>query len=96
MSWAPFNSVINSNDVMSEIREKELYIDKPEYTEEQLEELEFKIMESYTSKNTITIDYYQNNKSISIQGTINKIDPIYKRIYINNQYLYFYNIINIK
>ena len=96
MSWAPFNSVINSNDVMNDIREKELYITKPEYTEEQLEEIEYKIIESYTSQNMITIDYFQNNRSISIKGIISKIDPIYKRIYINNKYLYFYNIINIK
>ena len=55
MSWAPFNSVINSNDIMSDIKEKESYIDKPNYTEEQLEDLEFKIVNAYTSKDIIDL-----------------------------------------
>ena len=96
MSWAPFNSVINNHDIINDIKEKESYISKPNYTDEQLEELERIIIESYTSNNVITVDYYSNNKSISIKGTINKIDPVYKRIRINDKYLYFYNIINIK
>ena len=96
MSWAPFNSVINNYDIINDVKNRETFINKPNYTEEQLEELESKILESYTSQNTITVEYYQNNKSIPIVGIISKIDPVYKRIYINNKYLYFYNIINIK
>jgi len=96
MSWAPFNSIINNHDIMDDIKEKETYIIKPNYTEEQLEAIETKILESYTSQKNITIDYYSNNKIIPIKGIISKIDPIYKRIYISNKYLYFNNIIDIK
>ena len=96
MSWAPFNSVINNYDIIKDVKNQETYINKPNYTEEQLEEIESKILESYTSQNTVTIEYYLNNKSVPFKGTINKIDPIYKRIYINNKYLYFNNIISIK
>jgi hypothetical protein len=96
MSWAPFNSVINNHDIMSDIKDKESYINKPEYTEEQLEELEFKVINAYTSKDQINIYYYQNHKSICIKGVINKIDSVYKRIYINNISINFFDIIRIK
>jgi hypothetical protein len=96
MSWAPFNSVINNHDIMSDIKEKETYINKPEYTEEQLEELEFKIINAYTSKDQINIYYYHNHKSICVVGIINKIDSTYKRIRINNTYINFFDIIKIK
>jgi hypothetical protein len=96
MSWAPFNSVINNHDIYSDIKDKESYINKPCYNEEQLQELEFKIMNAYTSKDKINIYYYHNHKSICITGSILKIDPIYKRININNTYINFFDIINIK
>ena len=96
MSWAPFNSVINSNDIYAEIKDKETYINKPNYTQEQLEELEYKIMNAYTSKDSINLYYYHNHKSICITGVINKIDTIYKRININKTYINFFDIINIK
>ena len=95
MSWAPFNSVINNHDIYNDIKDKESYIEKPNYTEEQLEELEFKIKNAYTSHDIIKIYYYHNHKSICIDGIINKIDPIYKRININNTYINFYDIISI-
>ena len=96
MSWAPFNSVINNHDVIDDIKNKESYINKPDYTEEQLEELEFKIKNAYTSQDMISINYYHNHKSICINGTISKIDPVFKRININNTYINFFDIINIK
>ena len=96
MSWAPFNSVINNHDIMSDIKDKENNITKPNYTEEQLEELEFKIINAYTSQDQIYINYYHNHKNISINGIISKIDPIYKRIYINDKYINFFDIITIK
>ena len=40
MSWAPFNSVINNHDIMNDIKEKESYINRPLYTDEQFEENE--------------------------------------------------------
>ena len=96
MSWAPFNSVINNHDIMNDIKQKESYINKPNYTEEQLEELEFKIINAYTTQDIIYLNYYHNHKNIPIKGIISKIDPIYKRIYINDQYINFFDIITIK
>lgn len=96
MSWAPFNSVINNHDIIDDIKDKESYINKPDYSEEQLEELEFKIKNAYTSQDIINIYYYHNHRSICVNGIISKIDPVFKRININNTYINFFDIINIK
>ena len=95
MSWAPFNSIINNHDIMYNIKEQETYINRPAYIEEQLEELELKIMNAYTYQDTITINYYHDHKSLSITGNINKIDAIYKRIKINNINISFFDIISV-
>ena len=96
MSWAPFNSVINNHDITNEILDKNKCIKKPEYCEEQLEELESKILNAYNSKSNICIHFYQNYKSNTIEGIITKIDSIHKNIILNNKTsIYFFNILAI-
>ena len=97
MSWAPFNSVINNHDITDEIIDRGNYIKKPEYTEEQLEELEYKIINAYNSQSNISIYFYKNYKNNIINGIITNIDSIHKNIIINNkESIYFYNILDIK
>jgi len=96
MSWAPFNSVINNNDITNEILDRYNNIKQPEYNEEQLEELEYKIMKAYNSKSNICIHFYKNYKNNSTEGIITKIDSIHKNIVLNNKIsIYFYNILSI-
>ena len=96
MSWAPFNSVINNHDVIEDVKRQESYINRPLYTDEQLEELEYKIINAYTSQDIINIYYYHNHTRICIKGIINKIDSVYKRININNTNINFFDILEIK
>ena len=49
MSWAPFNSVINSYEVVKNFKDKECIINKPSLSSEQLEEIEQSIIDSYTN-----------------------------------------------
>ncbi|MCR4581841.1 MAG: YolD-like family protein [Bacilli bacterium] len=96
MRWAPFNSVINSNDVMNEITMNNNRIHMPTYTEEQLEEIEYKIINAYNSKSNITLIYYKNYQKYNIDGIITKLDSIHKYITINNKdNIYFFNILDI-
>jgi len=96
MSWAPFNSVINSHDITNEIINVGERIKKPEYTEEQIEELEYKIIDAYNTQENIVIKYYKNYKENIISGIITKIDSIKKTIILNNNTnIYFFNILDI-
>ena len=96
MSWAPFNSVINNHDITNEIiniGERKI---KPEYTEEQLEELEYKILSAYNTQENIILKYYKNYKENIVCGIITKIDSIKKIIILNNSInIYFFNILDI-
>ena len=93
VKWAPFNSVINGNDVKKVLNDKKNKISKPNLSEEQIEEIENSIINAYSNKTSTTIIYYYSNKFIQINGIITKLDPINKRIFINGKYLYFNNIV---
>jgi hypothetical protein len=96
IKWAPFNSVINGNQVLNELANNKNKITKPILSEEQIEVLEHKIIDSYTESSEITISYFKNNYINEVNGIITKLDPINKKIVINNKIiLYFNNIINI-
>jgi hypothetical protein len=96
IKWAPFNSVINGNQVLNELANNKNKITKPILSEEQIELLDRKIINSYTESSEITISYFKNNYINEVNGIITKLDPINKKIVINNKIiLYFNNIINI-
>ncbi len=93
VKWAPFNSVINGNDVKKVLNDKKNKINKPNLSDEQIEEIENCVVNAYSNKTNITLLYYYSSKLIKISGIIKKLDPINKRILINDKYLYFNNIV---
>lgn len=96
IKWAPFNSVINENEVIKEVSERKSRISKPTLSDDQLADIEQKIINAYNENQNVTLTYYTNFHLEEISGQISKIDPINKRIFINNQIpIYFYNIIKI-
>lgn len=95
VKWAPFNSVINGNDVMNELVKEKNKISHPILTEDKILEIEEYILESFNSSTEINIKYYKNYQLYRISGFITKIDPLNKKIVLNNDIsLYFNNIID--
>ena len=95
IKWQPFNSVISNKMVLNSIIKEKRKIAKPTMSEEELLNIENKIMESYYLKNTINIAYYKNGFILNTQGQIKKIDKINKLIYLNNLTLFWKQIIKI-
>ncbi len=96
IKWAPFSAVVNGNELLSEIKEEKSRISKPILSEEQINELESIILEAFASHSTIEIIYYKDNHAYKITGIITKIEPITKKITLNNQKnIFFNNIIRI-
>lgn len=94
--WAPFNSVINGNDVIKELKDEQSRFKKPVLSEEQINELEEQIMDSYFSKTKINIIYYKNEHAYKTQGIVTKINSATKNITINDKNtIYFGNILKI-
>ncbi|MBO5475882.1 MAG: YolD-like family protein [Bacilli bacterium] len=96
VKWAPFNSVINGKEVLEEIKFEKSKVTKPILSEEQIRELEEKIIETYSGNILISIYFYKNGRIDILSGRITKLDPVNKIIIIDNKAkIYFNNIINI-
>ena len=95
IKWQPFDSVISSKIILeSLIKEKEKQT-KPILSEEEIKEIEDKIIEAYYAEEIVTINFYQNGYIKTIKGKIKKIDHITKIIYLNETKLLFKQILAI-
>lgn len=96
IKWAPFSSVINGDILLKEIHEEKSRIIKPTLSEEQIQELEDKILEKYNNKTLVTIFFYKSEHIYILKGIISKINTATKEITVNNQkVIFFSNIIRI-
>ena len=94
IKWAPFNSVVNTKDVLKESTKNKITM--PSLSEEQKQTIEKKLINAFYENSNITIDYYYNEMKNTLYGKIKKIDFIYHKIYFNNTILLFDQIINVK
>ena len=95
IKWRPFNSVINTKEMLNECVNKTNTITMPILSEDQITLLENKIIFSYYSKKIVTVKYYRNGKIYNITGIIKKIDSITHTINLNNTTILFKQIITI-
>lgn len=96
VKWAPFNAVMNGENIVQEILNEKSKINKPSLSEEQVEELEKMILEAFYDKNEVVITYYLDGYLKIATGKIEKLDKITKKVTLNNHLeLYFANIIQI-
>lgn len=95
VKWAPFNSIINGNHLIQELEKETKKIPKPILSDDQLEIINKKLFEAYTTKSLIIIKYYQNGNIYSIKGIMKFLNKSFKYISINNKNIYWSQIISI-
>lgn len=95
MKWAPFHSVISEDEINTYINKNTKNV-KPEFSEDQIYELEQLIVESYNTKALITLTIYGKYKNSFVTGIITKLDSINKLVYIDKKPYKFEDILNIK
>ena len=95
IKWAPFNSVINTKEIISDMEKSKIDI-MPILSEEQKDNLEKKIISAYYEQIPINITFFFNSKIIKKTDTIKKIDFTYHKIYFNNFVLLFDQIISLQ
>ncbi len=94
--WAPFNSVIHEKKILKELQMEKSKIRKPILSEDMIENLENKILDSFENQTPVEITYYYKEHLLKKSGIITKIDSISKKIVLNQNFvLYFPNIIEI-
>lgn len=88
--------MLNGRDVLTELTKEKNKISKPILSEEQKILLENKIIEYFSQKEEVKILYYEAGYQKSLTGVITKLDPVKKKIYLNNKIsLHFSNILDI-
>ncbi len=94
--WMPFNAVCDGTSLVDEIINEKSKIRKTILSEDQLNTIQEKILDSFNSKELINIKYYMNNRIYEIDSIIKKIDDINKLIELKNgKKLSFSQILNI-
>ncbi len=95
--WAPFNSVIDSKILVNEIRESNRKVIKPSLSEDELEEINNKIIEAYHNASIISIYYFYKGSILNKKGIIECIKLDNKKIILNDySSVYFDQIIKIE
>ena len=96
IKWMPFNSVINTKEVLSSILKEKARKRKPIISDDEIKQLEKSIIDAFYMQTTISITYYKGGYTYKYTGKIKKIDSINKLIYLNNLKLLFNQIIDVK
>lgn len=95
IKWQPFDSCYSSGKALKDIYKQKNRNKLPTLSEDQLYELEQKILDSYHLNENISIEYFYNGSLYQMSGKITSINLQEKKIYINNHIIYFKQIINI-
>ena len=91
IKWAPFNSLMNGQNIVNSLVFEKGKVNKPSISEEEQKILEEKIIEAYYCQNMILITYYKEGFLLKTKAKVKKIDSIYKTIYLNNQTKLLFN-----
>ncbi len=95
-SWMPFNAVCDGTSLVDMIEKEKSRFKKPTLSEEQLEDIQDKIITAYNNEEVINIKYYNSGYLYQVKNIIKKIDEIDKKIVLKNgKVIFFSQIINV-
>lgn len=95
MKWAAFHSVISEDEINTYINKNTKNI-KPEFSEDQIMELENLIVEAYNSNSMVTLTIFGKYRNSFVTGIITKLDSINKLVFVDKKPYKFDDILNIK
>lgn len=95
IKWEPFNSVAPSSRIISDVMNEKNKVKKPILSEDQLHEIEKRLMEAFSANIEIDLVYYENGYLRTILDKIKKIDYVGKKIYLLSKIIYFNQILSV-
>ena len=95
IKWEPFNSVVSASKIIKDVLNEKEKIKKPILSEEQIQNIAQRLLESYHEKENAEIFYYEDGYIKKIIEQIKKIDPVSKKVYLSSKNIYFSQIIKI-
>ena len=95
-SWMPFNAVCDGTSLVEKIEKEKRRFKKPTLSEEQLADIQDRIITAFNNKDVIDIKYYNAGYYYEIKNIIKKIDKIEKKvIFKNGKVIFFSQIISV-
>ena len=97
VKWQPFDSLLSSKKVAREIIQEKNKVAMPTLSEDQLLNIEEKVLEAYYNGETVRLVYYRNGSYYTKISLIKYIDKYKKQLYLNDRsVLYFKQIVKIE
>ena len=90
--FLPFDSLKGLSEALKEKEEER--IEKIELSEEQLEKIS-EVLNTLEKEDLVLVTYYLNKQYVNKKGIVNKMDEIKKKIVVDNENVYFVDILNI-
>ncbi len=95
--WAPFNAVAPGTAMISEVLKRKNVVKMPILSDDQIKEIEDKLINSFNNQVKITIKYFRSGRYYKRDGIVVNIDKLGRKIALNDEYnLFFSQIIEIK
>ena len=95
--WAPFNSVAPGAEMVKDVLKRKNVVKMPILSEDQINDLENKLIYSYNNQVKISIKYFRAGRYYLREGIVANIDVLGRKIALNDEYnLFFSQIIEIK
>ncbi len=94
-NWNPFFALANTRGKIDEAFDNRNNIEKACISEDEMYEIQEKIVNSYENCAVVEIEYFKNSRNKIETGIVSKIDPINKTVLINNTILKFEDIIKV-
>ena len=91
IKWAPFNAVQSGNSMVNDVLKKKNKVTMPVLSDDQIEVLEQKLINSYNNGNIITILYFKEGKYYKKQGIIGKINKNTAKSVLNDGVSVFFS-----
>lgn len=96
IKWQPFNSCFVYYEIIKDIEIEKDRLAFPKLSEDQINNLEYKIIKSYSLRLIVNIEYYYVGNINSIEEKIEYLDKKGKKLYLNNKKIYFKQILKIR
>ena len=95
--WAPFNAVAPGAEMISDVLKRKYVVKMPILSDDQITEIENKLINSYNNQVKISIKYFRSGRYYLREGIVANIDVLGRKIALNDEYnIFFSQIIEIK
>lgn len=97
IKWQPFDSLLSTKKVAKEIINEKSKVAMPTLSEDQLLNIEEKVLEAYYNGETVRLVYYRKGTYYTKTSQIKYIDKYKKQLILNDgSILYFKQIVKIE